>query len=184
MDYATFLESRRPRMAEIIRIAYRKLGAEADAPPLMPPWFLPGAEAVWQRIGETERALRQIVRDAYLKRFGQEARLKIEARLNEADRERLARALRSLPPGADPLRVVDYLYLGQLPVLLFENDVWPEMKPVLRAGDDFQERLRRAIDQIAPVRNEIAHVREVSAERLQRANVACSDVLGMLQRNP
>jgi hypothetical protein len=79
---------------------------------------------------------------------------------------------------------VDYLYLGQLPVLLFENDVWPEMKPVLRAGDDFQERLRRAIDQIAPVRNEIAHVREVSAERLQRANVACSDVLGMLQRNP
>lgn len=181
MDYATFLESRRPRMAEVIRIAYRKLGGEADAAPLTPPWFLPGAEAVWQRIAETERALRGVIRQTYAARYGSDARGRIEATLNEAERERLARALRSLPSGADPLRVVDYLYLAQLPPLLFVNEVWSEAKARLRAGADFKDKLRSAVDQIAPVRNEIAHVREVSPDRLQRANVACNDVLRMLQ---
>jgi hypothetical protein len=35
--------------------------------------------------------------------------------------------------------------------------------------------------QITPVRNEITHVREVSPDRLQKANVACVDVLTTLQ---
>ena len=35
---------------------------------------------------------------------------------------------------------------------------------------------------IAPVRNEIAHVREIDQDRLLRASVACSDVMGMLQK--
>jgi hypothetical protein len=33
-----------------------------------------------------------------------------------------------------------------------------------------------------PVRNEIAHVREVPPDRLQKANVACNDVLAMIAR--
>ena len=52
-------------MADIIRVAFRQFGGEADAPPLTPPWFLPGSEAVWQRIVETERALRGVVREVY-----------------------------------------------------------------------------------------------------------------------
>ena len=136
---------------------------------------------MWQRIGETERALRGVVRQTYAERFGRDARSRIEATLNDGERERLARALRSLPSDADPLRVVDYLYLAQLPPLLFMNDVWSEAKTRLRAGADFKDKLRSAVEQIAPVRNEIAHVREVSPDRLQRANVACGDVLRMLQ---
>jgi hypothetical protein len=46
---------------------------------------------------------------------------------------------------------------------------------------DLKTKLQSAIDSIAPVRNEIAHVREVSAERLQRANLACSEVLSLLR---
>jgi hypothetical protein len=80
--------------------------------------------------------------------------------------------------------VVDYLYVAQLPSLLFMNDVWSEAKTRLRAGADFKDKLRSAVEQIAPVRNEIAHVREVSPDRLQRANVACGDVLRMLQVTP
>jgi hypothetical protein len=181
MDYAAFLENRRPRMAEVIRIAYRKLGGEADAPPLTPPWFLPGAETVWQRIAETERTLRKVVREAYASRFGNEARNRIEATLTEFDRDRLARARRSLPAAADPLQIVDYLYLAQLPALLFTNEVWPQAQAKLRADGEFKRRLLSAIEQVVPVRNEIAHVREVSPDRLQRANVACNDVLRMLQ---
>jgi hypothetical protein len=77
--------------------------------------------------------------------------------------------------------VVEYLYLAQLPPLLFVNEVWSEAKARLRAAADFKDKLRSAVEQIAPVRNEIAHVREVSPDRLQRANVACNDVLRMLQ---
>jgi hypothetical protein len=62
MEYTEFLRERRRRMADIIRVAFRQLGGEPDAAPLTPPWFLPGAEAVWQRIVETERALRGVVR--------------------------------------------------------------------------------------------------------------------------
>ena len=177
MDYATFLEKRRNRMAEIIRIAFRKLGAEPEAAPLNPPWFLPGAETVWQRIADAERALRAVVREVYAARFGSEARDRIEAGLGDRERETLSRAVRSLPAGLDPLQIVDYLYLAQLPALLTRSDVWAEAKTKLSGGPDVKDKLRSAVEQIAPVRNAIAHVREVSSEQLQRANVACMDVL-------
>jgi hypothetical protein len=181
MDYEEFLRERRRRMADIIRVAFRQLGGEPDAPPLTPPWFLPGAEAVWQRIVETERALRGVVREVYAERFGEVAALRIEEALPERERESLTRALRSRPAGSDPLGVVDYLYLGQLPPLLFSADVWPQALGRFRGPNDAKQGLQVAISQIAPVRNEIAHVREVEHDRLLRASVACADVLKMLQ---
>ena len=45
--------------------------------------------------------------------------LRGEDALPERERETLARALRALPAGADALSIVDYLYLAQLPPLLF-----------------------------------------------------------------
>jgi hypothetical protein len=180
MDYDQFLRQRRTRMAELIRVAFRQLGGEPDAPPLAPPWFLPGTKAVWQRIRETERALRALVRDAYATKFGDSAASIIEAKLSERERETLTRALRTRPPGSDPLTVVDYLYLGQLPSLLFASEVWQYAKAKLSDAADARQRLQVAITQIVPVRNEIAHVREVTSDRLLKATVACGDVLGLL----
>ena len=180
MEYEEFLRERRVRMAELIRVAYRKLGGESDAPPLTPPWFLPGAEDVWKRIADVERVLRGLVRDVYQTKFGESAAHTIETKLSEGELNILRRALRSRPPGSAPLSVVDYLYLGQLPQLLFANDVWPLAKPRLQDTGDTKQRLQGAISQIAPVRNEIAHVREVAADRLLKASVACNDVLSMV----
>ena len=132
MEYEEFLRERRRRMADIIRVAFRQFGGEPDAPPLTPPWFLPGAEAVWQRIVETERALRGVVREVYAARFGEAAARRIEEALPERERESLARALRARPAGSEPLSIVDYLYLGQLPPLLFAADVWQEARHRLR----------------------------------------------------
>jgi hypothetical protein len=182
MEYTEFLRERRRRMADIIRVAFRQLGGEPDAPPLTPPWFLPGAEAVWQRIVETERALRGVVREVYAARFGEAAALRIENALPERERETLARALRARPPGSEPLSVVDYLYLGQLPPLLFTTDMWQAARRHFGGGPDGKQRLQSAVGQIASVRNEIAHVREVDRDRLLRASVACTDVLEMLKR--
>jgi hypothetical protein len=97
MEYEEFLPERRRRMADIIRVALRQLGGEPDSPPLTPPWFLPGAEAVWQRIVETERALRAVVREVYAASFGEAAARRIEEALPERERESLARALRVRP---------------------------------------------------------------------------------------
>ena len=179
MDYNTFLVARRERMAEIIDVAFRKLGGESGSVPLAPPWFLPGADAVWKRIAETERMLREAVRDVYTARFGERAAERIEAALTERERETLTRALRSRPSGANPLSVVDYLYLAQLPRLLFANNTQQEARSRLGGAEDVKQRLLTAIEQIAPVRNEIAHVREVSQDRLLKANVSCGDVLAM-----
>jgi hypothetical protein len=156
-------------------------GGEPDSPPLTPPWFLPGAEAVWQRIVDTERALRGFVREVYVGRFGEAAARRIEEALPERDRETLARALRARPAASEPLSVVDYLYLGQLPALLFASDVWQDARQRLGCGPDGRQRLQTAVAQIAPVRNEIAHVREVDSDRLLRASIACTDVLKILQ---
>jgi hypothetical protein len=82
---------------------------------------------------------------------------------------------------SEPLSIVDYLYLGQLPPLLFATDTWPDARHRLGGAPDGKQRLQSAIGEIAPVRNEIAHVREVDRDRLLRANVACTDVLEMLQ---
>ena len=180
MDYQEFIGQRRTRMAEVIRVAFRQLGGEADAPPLAPPWFLPGAETVWQRIANTERALRGLVRAVYVSRFGDTAAETIQANLPERDRKSLMRALRARPPGSDPLTVVDYLYLGQLSPLLFANDVWQEVRSRLPDEADAKQRLQGAVSQIAPVRNEIAHVREVAPDRLLKATVACDDIQALL----
>lgn len=92
------------RMADIIRVAFRQLGGEPDALPLTPPWYLPGAEAVWQRIVETERALRGVVREVYAARFGEVAAQKIEDALPERERETLAPRSGRAP--RDPSRLV------------------------------------------------------------------------------
>jgi hypothetical protein len=181
LDYFEFLTERRRRMAEIIRVAFRQLGGEADAPPITPPWFLPGSEVVWLRIAEAERALRTFVRDLYSARFHTEAAARIEQTLPEREREGLGRSLRSRPAGADALSIVDYLYLGQLVSLLFSPATQQEARTRLGGGGDVKQRLTDAVAKIAPVRNEIAHVREVAPERLMRASVACADVLEILR---
>jgi hypothetical protein len=183
MAYDDFLTSRRPKMAEVIRIAFRKLGGESDASPLTPPWFLPGAEIVWARIGETERALRQLVKSVYKQQFGDRAGGALQAAFGPDYRDTVAKASRNVQL-ADPLTALDYLYLGQLPALLFRSDVWPVAREALGGRSDSKAKLEQAIQQIAPVRNEIAHVREVMPDRLQRANLACADVLAMVTANP
>jgi hypothetical protein len=101
--------------------------------------------------------------------------------LPERERESLARALRARPAGSEPLSIVNYLYLGQLPPLLFATDAWQDARHRLGGALNGKQRLQSAVGQIAPVRNEIAHVREVDRDRLLRASVACADVLEMLQ---
>jgi hypothetical protein len=129
----------------------------------------------------SEREAPAVVREVYVARFRERAAQRIEEALPERERENLTRALRHRPAGSEPLSIVDYLYLGQLPPLLFAMDVWQDVRHRLGDTKDVKQRLESAIGQIAPVRNEIAHVREVDRDRLLRAGLACTDVLEMLK---
>lgn len=80
------------------------------------------------------------------------------------------------------MSIVDYLYVAQLPPLLFATEAWQEARLRLGGAQDAKQRLQSAIGQITPVRNEIAHVREVAPDRLQRAHLACGDVLDLITR--
>lgn len=180
MEYSIFLRERRARMAHVIRAAYRVLGGESDAPPITPPWFLPGAQVVWEEIANVERALRRTVRRVYSTVYGQNAAKNIESFFKNQEKESLERALQSRGPDREPMGIVDFLYLGQLPALLFANDVWSKTKELLGGRDDIKQRLNTSLPSITPVRNEIAHVRDVPVERLQKAHVACREVLSLL----
>lgn len=180
MDYEAFLRERRVRMAHVIRAAFRALGGEAAEAPITPPWFLPGAEVVWKEIAEVERALRATVRKTYAKVHGERAARVIEDSFKDKEKDALERAVRSKPAGTDALSIVEYLYLAQLPPLLFANSVWNEARAALGGREDARKKLSEAIAVITPVRNEIAHVREVAVDRLQRTHLACRDVVAML----
>lgn len=184
MEYKDFLSERRRRMADLVRVAFRQLGGESDATPITPPWFIPGAEEVWAAIARTEVAMRNVVRSVYSKKFGDRAASKIQEVLSERERDTLKRAMRSRPPGSDPLAMVDYLYLGQLPGLLFQPDAWQEFQSHKASVPELKKRLRTAVDDVVPVRNEIAHVREVERERLLRASLGCAEIMKLLQIGP
>jgi hypothetical protein len=177
MPYDEFLVQRRRRMADLIRVAFRQLGGEEEAPPLTPPWFLPGSEVIWQRISETERALRKVVREVYSTAFATAAAAKIAEVLPERDRRDVNHRT---PAGADPLACVDYLYLRHLPMLLFSATAWPTARAQLGGSDGVRDMLKGALERINRVRNDIAHSREVAPDELQRTSVACSDVLAAI----
>lgn len=176
MPYKDFLRERRSRMADIIRVAYRQLGGEGEASPLAPPWFMTGAESVWKEIAQAELSLRKAVRRVYSERFGIEAATRIEANLPERERESVSRALRSRPSGSDPLTVTDYLYLGQLLPLLTHGSVADVSGRMFDWSKETKGKLNEAVSAIAPVRNDIAHVREVDRDRLLRATLAASEI--------
>ena len=177
MDYDTFLVERRRRMADLIRVAFGQLCGEATA--VEPRYLLPGADVVWKDIKAVEQRLRALVSESYRHKFGDGAAKRIEDALSEREREQLARALRHRPRGADPLTIVDYLYLGQLPPLLFVGEIWQDARERLGGSKEAKQKLVEAVAIITSVRNEIAHMREVDQDRLLRAKVACGDVLKM-----
>lgn len=106
--------------------------------------------------GAARLPAKSILDEVQLKQRSTGAEPPDDSSLPERERESLSRALRSRPAGSDPLTVTDYLYLGQLLPL--------------------KGKLNVAVSAIAPVRNDIAHVREIDRERLLRATLAVSDI--------
>jgi hypothetical protein len=192
MECADFLSDRRPRIADTVRVTYRKLGGQAEAEALAPPRSLPASAAVWQRIAETEQALRAVIPAVYVASFKEDAARRIEQALPEQERASSVRALRARPVTPEPLTVIDYSYLAQLPSLLFTNAVWESAHDQLGGSSAMKQGLRAAIGPADPATAsssspQPAGARHSRSARLRRSRpptscvASCSDCPGGLR---
>ena len=80
----------------------------------------------------------------------------LRKRCLSANGRRLARAAQGAPPrDSEPLSIVDYLYLGQIPPLLFAADAWQDFASPFRrcAGREAAASVCHRPDRACPQRN-------------------------------
>jgi SNF2 family DNA or RNA helicase len=144
---------------------------------------LPDIDA-WPMIRETELTLRKCIRTVLTREYGGRANERIFERLGleaQGIRLRISQAREKyggsgdFAPSDSPL---DYVYIAQL-VDLVSNE-WLLFKPV------FGERrfLADKVKDIASVRNDEAHFRNIPQIEKMRAYVACADILNKLRETP
>lgn len=136
----------------------------------------------WPIIRETELTLRRAIRSELANTYGPAAvkrvfyqvgpdeATKIRARISETQRR--YGSTPDFTPSDSPL---DYLYLQQLVELISKE--WPLFKPVFGEKSFLMNKLK----DIAGVRNDEAHFRNIPQVERMRAYVACSDILARLK---
>ncbi len=136
----------------------------------------------WPIIRETELSLRSSIRSTFASTYGLRAgervyehlgpdeAVKIKARISETRKRYLTAP--DFTPSENPL---DYLYLQQLVELISRE--WALFKSV------FGEKsfLMNKVKDIAGVRNDEAHFRNIPQVERMRAYVACSDILAKVR---
>ena len=140
-------------------------------------------QRVWDLIREAETALRTLVYSKYrLKWPGREYEM-MERVLGPAWKKieevrRKAAAAYSLSPNFER-SLMDCMYLGQLGDLVVSNQAWALFQSLFND----KARFRRMLQDIHPVRNDIAHfVPGVPQKELWRCRIACDDVLVIVKR--
>lgn len=143
----------------------------------------PAEENVWALVRETELAGRRLVGDRYTNRWGTSA----EGKMHDAlGREAWGRVNKNRDdykyrPGREPLEklaILDFTFLGQLGQLMLWGPAWDMFRHLFRDKRDLEDLLKG----IAPVRNDMAHFRNVPDKELARCRVASDDLLAVLER--
>jgi hypothetical protein len=143
----------------------------------------PSEENVWALVRETELAGRRIVGDRYTNRWGAGAEGKMEDALGREAWERIIknRGDHKYRAGREPLEeraILDFTYLGQLGQLMLWGPAWDMFRHLFGDKRDLEDLLKG----IAPVRNDMAHFRNVPDKELARCRVASDDLLAVLER--
>jgi hypothetical protein len=138
--------------------------------------------SAWKLVERLELRLRFLVRSAYDAHWGANANKRMEKTLGaEAwnkileNQAKSARAYRYSTP-QDQNEILNFAYIGQLKILMFDGTIWPTFKPKFTD----KRQLEEMIADIAPVRNEQAHFRKIPERELQRCRLTCEDLLAIL----
>ena len=159
--------------------------AYEEAPPGTSTTAVPPDIEAWPMIRETELALRKCIRSVLTKEYGGRTGDRIFEHLGATEaqgiRLRISQAheryglSEEFAPSDNPL---DYVYIGQL--VDFVSKEWLLFRPV------FGEKrfLADKVKDIASVRNDEAHFRNIPQVEKMRAYVACADILTKLKETP
>lgn len=155
---------------------------EAKTPPEQTRRAEPSDIDAWPMIRETELTLRKCIRSVLTRQYGDQAGDRIFEHLGAMDaqsiRLRISQAQHryggsdEFAPSDSPL---DYVYIAQLVELVSKE--WMLFRPV------FGEKrfLADKVKDIASVRNDEAHFRNIPQVEKMRAYVACADILTKLK---
>jgi hypothetical protein len=142
--------------------------------------------SAWNLIRETEIGLRKLVRSAFDRQWPNSADKMIEKALGVQawqtiirNREQHAKGYPLSDATAVAGEVLDFVYLGQLGVLMTWNDSWRLFKHLFRDKRELEDMLH----DITPVRNDAAHFRTVPDKELDRCQVRCRDLLTVIERS-
>ena len=136
---------------------------------------------VWDRIGETEISLRELVYRKYGEKWpGKEFQMMrkvLGPEWKKVDEVRQKATYRLSP---DYVRTwMECMYLGQLGVLMEHNQAWDLFKDMFVDKRGLSDMLR----DIYPVRNDIAHfARGLPPKELARCDIACDDILVIVRQ--
>jgi hypothetical protein len=156
---------------------------EEERPPLVsPPRTQPPEIDAWPMIRETELTLRKYIRSVLIGEYGEQAKNRIFAHLGDEETKSIGLRISlaqqkyggsdDFAPSDSPL---DYVYIAQLVDLVSKE--WPLFKS--RFGE--RRFLADKIKDIASVRNDEAHFRDIPQIEKMRAYVACADILTKLR---
>ncbi len=144
----------------------------------------PQSQEVWRRILETEIKLRKLIGMLYKKTWGKRADKMIEKLLGPDQAPKVLELMHQAPEryklstDHEPSQeILDYTFLGQLVGLVVARDAWRVFQPVFGDKQDFE----RLMAGIKPVRDDLAHGREVPQTELERAKVNCNDVVALIR---
>lgn len=165
-----------------IKIRTRETQAPETIQPPPPITEIPEMD-VWPLIRKTELALRKCIREVLVPLYGPRTQARVLEHLGTDEAERINQTIDqykrkySTSPdefsaSEDPL---DYTYLKQMMTVISRE--WQNFKPIF--GD--RGFVDSKLNEIAAVRNDEAHFRNIPPIEKMRAYVACADLLARLQ---
>jgi hypothetical protein len=139
---------------------------------------------IFKMIKNSELSLRRIVQMKYEGRWHNEWQERILKSLSNDEKAKFEWTKQNvnkqypLSPRPETLGLLDYFYLGQLLNFMLLNIAWDMFTHMFRDKRALED-IRKAI---APVRNDIAHFRNVPPKELERCRIACDDLLVILEK--
>lgn len=140
--------------------------------------------ATWRLIEETELTLRNLVFQAYITAFPQDALVKMKKVLGDSTWEKILAIQEKsgkqykLSRQSDNRDIMSCMYFGDLQALIISNIAWASFKHFFRDKRELEDIIKA----IAPVRNDRAHFSVVPEKELERCRIACDDLIILFER--
>jgi hypothetical protein len=154
-----------------------------DTFPVIPQPTVTNTLDLWKLIERTELILRDYVKTKYIQEWGGKWETKIRDHLGEDAWSKIVDNVDKLCNQYRYTKIKDVelfsgIYMGQLLILMIHKAAWRLFNKLFRDKREAEDKFK----DILPVRNDTAHFREVPHRETLRCQLACEDVLFVIER--